>query len=306
MAIYVGLWPEPTFSAGRAMEPPSRRSMWEKDSNVFNGFAKVCTLPFPELPAEGSELLAEDTDAAAVETAEGEEPSPAGLHAKLFLAISPTRRHLWIGSANATRRAWDGRNFEVVAATQIGRDAADALLEFAANGEEFKHSSAPSKAAIVIAHHFAKGDSTVKNAIDRMSGAGAWARDPDSLVVMTPHEEDGCFTVSTTVRNLPQVDEFVVEWVYLIEDDPYLAPAIAADLEEPRHGLSTAVGTTGEGQAGIPVHGTSEVATTEPNAPLAIRLIVGAMVVRCANRSNSFISPAISPLAFSSRSPSTL
>jgi hypothetical protein len=44
------------------------------------------------------------------------------------------------------------------------------------------------RAAIVITHHFAKGDSTVKNAIDRMSGAGAWARDPDSLVVMTPHE----------------------------------------------------------------------------------------------------------------------
>jgi RecA-family ATPase len=41
-------------------------------------------------------------------------------------------------------------------------------------------------AAIVVAHHFAKGDSTAKSAIDRMSGAGAWARDPDSLVVMTP------------------------------------------------------------------------------------------------------------------------
>ena len=35
-------------------------------------------------------------------------------------------------------------------------------------------------AALVVAHHFAKGDSTAKNAIDRMSGAGAWARDPDS------------------------------------------------------------------------------------------------------------------------------
>ncbi len=89
-----------------------------------------------------------------------------------------------------------------------------------ANGEiaglmnELERLAQRTKAAIVIAHHFAKGDSTVKNAIDRMSGAGAWARDPDSLVVMTPHEEDGCFTVSMTLRNLPQVDEFVVEWVY--------------------------------------------------------------------------------------------
>jgi hypothetical protein len=71
-----------------------------------------------------------------------------------------------------------------------------------------------SGAAIVLAHHFAKGDSTAKSAIDRMSGAGAWARDPDSLLVLTPHEEPNCFTVTTVLRNLPQVDEFVVEWDY--------------------------------------------------------------------------------------------
>jgi hypothetical protein len=70
------------------------------------------------------------------------------------------------------------------------------------------------RAAIVIAHHFAKGDSTSKNPIDRMSGAGVWARDADSLVVMTQHEEDDCFTVNMTVRNLPRVDDFVVRWDY--------------------------------------------------------------------------------------------
>ena len=69
-------------------------------------------------------------------------------------------------------------------------------------------------AAVALAHHFAKGDSTAKNAIDRMSGAGVWARDPDSLVVMTPHEEEDCFTVNMTLRNLPRVDEFVVRWDY--------------------------------------------------------------------------------------------
>jgi len=69
-------------------------------------------------------------------------------------------------------------------------------------------------AALVVAHHFAKGDSTAKSAIDRMSGAGAWARDPDSILVLTPHEEEGCFTVSTILRNLPQLEEFVVRWDY--------------------------------------------------------------------------------------------
>ena len=69
-------------------------------------------------------------------------------------------------------------------------------------------------AAVAIAHHFAKGDSTAKNAIDRMSGAGVWARDPDSLITVTPHEEEDCFSVKMTLRNLPQVPEFVLEWKY--------------------------------------------------------------------------------------------
>jgi hypothetical protein len=69
-------------------------------------------------------------------------------------------------------------------------------------------------AAVAIAHHFAKGDSTAKNAIDRMSGAGVWARDPDSLVTLTPHEEEDCFSVNMTLRNLPRAPEFVVRWDY--------------------------------------------------------------------------------------------
>ena len=75
---------------------------------------------------------------------------------------------------------------------------------------EFEALAQSTGAAIVIAHHFAKGDSTAKNAMDRMSGAGAWARDPDTIMVLTPHEEPDCFTVSSIVRNLPQVPEFVV------------------------------------------------------------------------------------------------
>jgi hypothetical protein len=89
-----------------------------------------------------------------------------------------------------------------------------------ANGEiadlmnEFESLAQASGAALVVAHHFAKGDSTVKNALDRMSGAGAWVRDPDSIMVLTPHEEPDCFTVTSILRNLPQLPEFVVQWDY--------------------------------------------------------------------------------------------
>jgi hypothetical protein len=101
-----------------------------------------------------------------------------------------------------------------------------------ANGEiaslmnEFEALAQSSGAAVVVAHHFAKGDSTAKNSIDRMSGAGAWARDPDSILILTPHEEENCFTVSTVLRNLPQVEDFVVQWEYpLMRLAPELNPA---------------------------------------------------------------------------------
>ena len=82
-----------------------------------------------------------------------------------------------------------------------------------------------SGAAVVVAHHFAKGDSTSKEAADRMSGAGAWVRDPDSIMVLTPHEEPDAFTVNTILRNLPRLDEFVVAWDFpLMRLAPELNP----------------------------------------------------------------------------------
>jgi hypothetical protein len=79
---------------------------------------------------------------------------------------------------------------------------------------EFEALARSSGAAVVVAHHFAKGDSSAKSAIDRLSGAGAWARDPDSILVLTPHEEPDCFTLSAVLRNLPQAEECVLRWDY--------------------------------------------------------------------------------------------
>jgi hypothetical protein len=84
-------------------------------------------------------------------------------------------------------------------------------------------------AAVVLAHHFAKGDPAVKDPIDRMSGAGAWGRDPDCILVLTPHEEPNCFTVSSILRNLPALPEFVVHWAY-----PRMVPAIDLDPQSLR------------------------------------------------------------------------
>jgi predicted transcriptional regulator len=69
-------------------------------------------------------------------------------------------------------------------------------------------------AAVAYGCHFAKGNSASKEAIDRISGSGVFARDPDSLLVFTRHEEEGAFTVEPILRNFQPTDPFVVRWNY--------------------------------------------------------------------------------------------
>ncbi len=100
--------------------------------------------PLPDLPVEGAVTRDEEGNAA-VEVAESEDVPPAGLHAKLFFAAKGKRRQLWLGSANATERGWQGRNFEVVAELSIARDAADGIEEFVATCEHFNANTPPPK-----------------------------------------------------------------------------------------------------------------------------------------------------------------
>ncbi|MEP2774418.1 MAG: AAA family ATPase [Luteolibacter sp.] len=69
-------------------------------------------------------------------------------------------------------------------------------------------------AAVAFGHHFSKGNQAGKESIDRVSGSGVWARDPDSLIMLTRHEEEDSYTVDLTLRNHPSVDPFVVQWDY--------------------------------------------------------------------------------------------
>jgi len=43
-------------------------------------------------------------------------------------------------------------------------------------------------------------------------GSGVFARDPDSLVTFTKHEEESAFAIEMVLRNLPPVQPFVVKW----------------------------------------------------------------------------------------------
>jgi AAA domain len=82
------------------------------------------------------------------------------------------------------------------------------------------------KAAVAYANHFAKGNASGKEAQDRISGSGVFARDPDTLAVFTAHETEGSFTVETILRNFPPVPPFVVSWQFpLMARDEALDPA---------------------------------------------------------------------------------
>ena len=66
------------------------------------------------------------------------------------------------------------------------------------------------RAAVLFGSHFAKGNASAKESMDRISGSGVIARDPDSIITLTKHEEDKCFAVEFTLRNFPPQEPFVV------------------------------------------------------------------------------------------------
>jgi hypothetical protein len=69
-------------------------------------------------------------------------------------------------------------------------------------------------AAVAFGAHYSKGNQASKESIDRISGSGVFARDPDTILNFTRHEEQDAFTVEATLRNFKPVDPFVVRWQY--------------------------------------------------------------------------------------------
>jgi RecA-family ATPase len=73
---------------------------------------------------------------------------------------------------------------------------------------------------ILYSHHFAKGDAGEKSPIDRASGSGVWARDPDAMVFFTPPPRPKKgeapaaydFDVNLVARGHPPTEPFAVKW----------------------------------------------------------------------------------------------
>jgi hypothetical protein len=74
--------------------------------------------------------------------------------------------------------------------------------------------------AVALGHHFAKGNSAMKDSLDRASGSGVFARDPDAIVTLNRHQSDGPFVAEFTLRNFPALDRLGLrlEFPLLIPD----------------------------------------------------------------------------------------
>lgn len=66
--------------------------------------------------------------------------------------------------------------------------------------------------SIAFSHHYAKGNASAKESIDRASGSGVWARDPDALLMLTSHEENDVFVLESHLRNFPPQPPICIKW----------------------------------------------------------------------------------------------
>jgi len=110
----------------------------------------------------------------------------------------------------------------------IKENEASAMGEFFNAGEEL---ATVCNVGLLLSAHFSKGNQSLKDAIDRVSGSGVWGRDPDTFIAVTPHRIVGAFAIDITLRNHPETKAFVARWKF-----PVMVPDLnlnPAELREP-------------------------------------------------------------------------
>lgn len=113
--------------------------------------------------------------------------------------------------------------------------------------------------AVANATHYSKGNQSGKAVIDRVSGSGVFARDPDSLINLTQHEQPDAFTVEGVFRGFPPFAPYVVKWEYpMMRTGTGLDPAKlkqARDVRKPAHS---------------PLHLIKAISSTSAESPISL------------------------------------
>src|SRR5262249_33138406 len=90
----------------------------------------------------------------------------------------------------------------------------------------FERLAVETSAAVAFGTHFSKGNQALKESMDRIGGSGVFARDPDTILTMTRHEQDGAFSVEPILRTHAPVKPCVIEWDFpLMKRNDDLDPA---------------------------------------------------------------------------------
>lgn len=69
-------------------------------------------------------------------------------------------------------------------------------------------------ASVVASAHFNKGNQASKEPLDRISGGSYLNRDPDALLTVSNHENQGEFIFDFFLRDHPPLDSFTVKWAH--------------------------------------------------------------------------------------------
>jgi len=68
--------------------------------------------------------------------------------------------------------------------------------------------------SIAFSHHFPKGDITVRDAKDRPSGSGVFARHPDAICTLTPLKDEDYYKVEWILREFRSPHSSIWRWEY--------------------------------------------------------------------------------------------
>lgn len=115
--VQLGRWGSPQTHRTLLSTPMALGELARQKSRPLNHFDDLLCLDAPELDTIDAEEQRQTVS-------EDEEPEARGLHAKLIYAESSSgQATLWLGSANATSRGWNGPNVEVITELALQREA---------------------------------------------------------------------------------------------------------------------------------------------------------------------------------------
>jgi len=142
-----------------------------------------------------------------------------GLHAKLVWARSPRGDDLWLGSANLTRRGWEGSNAEIVAHLRISPSVGDDLAELVDGLEDIPLEDIPTE----------ESDEEIEGAtaLDELRNriAGSWSGELRRM------DHTGRWRCTTSTPPMTQTDKAVLS-ARLLGQHPSQAVTWAADRRD--------------------------------------------------------------------------